>query len=476
MILKSTLLLMSLFSKAQTTGAATEYTSPGNLVEVCEVLPPIPGGDYSKGDLKKEKKLCEVNLYDSANIGLCPKTWSTSAGVMVHDISKLGTTADKYEAANCKGKERPKGVKREYKLKITMNQSNTSGTFSQSSLMYYHMSRALDTALGVPATVYREMDPAQLVKRVGNKGKANGIHKFNKAAWGYLVSAASNPKSYTPVSDIYTPDLKKFYGVAIDDVGERYGTEINGARKGAGYVAQNNEFQETAGFRALRVDADIKTAIDKGLATAKKNASLSKDLVNVSDLQMLIWMRELTELTTLDFIFSQQDRVGNIDYTWKWYWVEGGEVKDMDADTEVPRTQIAKVAIPKEIAAFKPVLVQRTHIGDNDAGGRIQYANFSKKTNMLDNIFHYSAKFYTRLQKVNADLQSKGDVYKYFATEFGLDDKQLNQVVVNTKLAADKAKAQCKAGKLRFDLDSPKDMLINGFVEHDVDCDKPEFE
>lgn len=474
-MIKSTLLLLSLASNAQTS-PITEFVSPNNITESCEILPHIPNGVYSKGDVKKEGKLCGINLYDSKNIGLCPKTWSTSAAVLVHNIEKLNTTADKYEAANCKGKTKPDGVKREYKLKTTMNQSDTSGTFSQASLMYYHMSRALDTSLGVPVSVYREMDPAMLVKRVGNKGKANGIHKFNKAAWGYLVNAASNPKAYTPTRDIYTADLKKFYGVAVDDKGERYGTEINGARKGAGYKAQNLEFQETAAFRALRVDSDIKSAIASGLATAMKNATLKKDLVNVSEIQMLFWMRELTELTTLDFIFSQQDRVGNIDYEWKWYWVQDGEVKSEDADTEVPRTSINKVVAPKEIAAFKPVLVQRTHIGDNDAGGRVEYANFTKSTGMLDNIFHYSAKFYTRLQKVSADLQAKGDIYKYFASEFGLNEKQLNQVVVNTKLAADKAKAQCKAGKLRFDLDGPKDVLLNGFTEQSVDCENPEFE
>jgi hypothetical protein len=182
------------------------------------------------------------------------------------------------------------------------------------------------------------------------------------------------------------------------------------------------------------------------------------------------------ELTTLDYIFSQQDRVGNIDYEWVWYWIDGNEVKSKDADTEVPRTSINKIAVPKDLVAFKPVLVQRTHLGDNDAGGRVEYANFTKSTNMLDNVFHYSAKFYTRLQKVSLDLQSKGDIYKYFASEFGLNEKQLNQVVINTKLAADKAKAQCKTGKLRFDLDGPKDFLINGFTEHTIDCENPDFE
>lgn len=474
-MIKSTLLLLSLASNAQTS-PITEYVSPNNITESCEILPHIPNGQYSKSDIKKEGKLCGINLYDSANIGLCPKTWSTSAAVLVHNIEKLKTTADKYEAANCKGKSKPDGVKREYKFKTTMNQSNTSGTFSQSSLMYYHMSRALDTALGVPVSVYREIDPEMLVSRVGKKGKANALHKFNKAAWGYLIDASTNPKAYTPTRDIYTEDLKKYYGVAVDDKGERYGTEINGARKGSGYKAQNLEFQETAAFRALRVDADIKSAIASGLATAMKNSTLKKDLVNVSELQMLFWMRELTELTTLDFIFSQQDRVGNIDYEWSWYWVEDGVVKSQDADTEVARVKMNKVAVPTELAAFKPVLVQRTHIGDNDAGGRVEYANFTKSTGMLDNIFHYGAKFYTRLQRVNADLQSKGEIYNYFASEFGLNDKQINQVVVNTQLAADKAKAQCKAGKLRFDLDGPKDMLINGFVQHTVDCDNPNFE
>ena len=37
---------------------------------------------------------------------------------------------------------------------------------------------------------------------------------------------------------------------------------------------------------------------------------------------MMFWMTELSEICLLDYIFSQQDRPGNIDYRWVWYYLD----------------------------------------------------------------------------------------------------------------------------------------------------------
>ena len=68
-------------------GQETLFLSPNGLEERCVQIAPIPGGDYSNGDLKDEAEYCEIDLYD-ASVALCPKTWSTSPGMMVYDISE----------------------------------------------------------------------------------------------------------------------------------------------------------------------------------------------------------------------------------------------------------------------------------------------------------------------------------------------------------------------------------------------------
>jgi hypothetical protein len=35
------------------------------------------------------------------------------------------------------------------------------------------------------------------------------------------------------------------------------------------------------------------------------------------------------------------------------------------------------------------VRLKRTHLNDNDAGARVEYANFAKSTGMLDDLHHF---------------------------------------------------------------------------------------
>ena len=184
----------------------------------------------------------------------------------------------------------------------------------------------------------------------------------------------------------------------------------------------------------------------------------------VSPEQMVFWMKELTEITLLDYIFSQQDRIGNIDYLSFWYWVDGGEVR---------RTPATGNKVPEEIAAFHPINLRRTQLNDNDAGGRVPYANFTKKTGMLDKIRHYSPDTYRRLMRLDHDLATQGQLYVYVRDTFGLSDDQFEQVVNNTRQAASILRKTCQEGKLRFDLD-PEAFLVKGKAdEQKIDCDKP---
>jgi hypothetical protein len=184
----------------------------------------------------------------------------------------------------------------------------------------------------------------------------------------------------------------------------------------------------------------------------------------ISKEQMAYWMQDLTEITLLDYIFSQQDRVGNIDYEAYWHWVEGDKVRHEKAEDMTP---------PAVAAGQNPQLIRRTWLNDNDAGGKVKYANFTKKTGMLEKIRHYNPQTYRRLIALDKDFKANRALYAYLRDTFGLTETQLSQAVKGTHEAAEILRSTCKAGKLRFDLDPDAFLATGTAMEHKVDCDNP---
>jgi hypothetical protein len=442
-------------------GTTHDFHSPNGVTESCIALPEMPNGVYTRKDKAKEEELAQIDFY-AEHIALCPKTWSTSPGTMVRDISRTGQSQAAYES-QCKGKAVPSTVDKVAVFKQTMNQNNTSGTFSMASLLYYHFSRYFDTSVKVPVAVYREMDRNAHYQRVTRRGKAQATSGMIAAGWQHLAAAEQNPAGFSAAASLFTRDGKKIYGSLLKGKGTRYGMEINGVRSSWGTV-QNEEFQRTAPYAALSLDMPLLQAIDAGKKLAFKDAKVKRDTVDASAFQMMYWMKELTEIVLLDFIFSQQDRIGNIDYQWQWYWVEGGKVQSQDEKSKNSRRDMGSIKPPAEIAAFSPVLLQRTFLNDNDAGGRVEYANFAKKTGMLQKLRHFSADTYTRLLQLNQDLQAGGASLQYIRDNFPLDNGQVNQIIKNTRLATEILQDTCSLGKLRFDLDAPKDFFLSGNV------------
>jgi hypothetical protein len=179
---------------------------------------------------------------------------------------------------------------------------------------------------------------------------------------------------------------------------------------------------------------------------------------------MAYWMQDLTEITLLDYIFSQQDRVGNIDYVAYWHWAEEGGVRLAAAEG---------ASSPAAASGHSPQLIRRTWLNDNDAGGKLKYANFTKKIGMLEKIRHYNPETYRRLLALDRDFAAKGKLYAYLRDSFGLTDAQFGQAVAATREAAATLRATCQAGQLRFDLDPDAFLAIGKVVAHKVDCESP---
>ena len=449
-------------------GSATSFQSPNGISERCIRVAPIPGGDYSKGDLEDEEAFCAIDFY-APDVALCPKTWSTSPGMMVYDISEGPYAGDRaaFERNACKeGKSAANLAKDDLaKFKVTMNQKGTSGTFSPSSLLYYHFSRYFGMDVMVPVAVWRSMDKATHSAEVAKPGLAiSGAHaRMNHEGWRWLVDSEANPSRYSPTDDLFTSDRVQIYGVLVLSPGHRYGSEINGTRRSGWGKLQNNDFQETPAYLALRTKAPLTEAIHRGLREGRKDSTIDKHLgPDVTDRQMAFWMRELSEIVLLDFIFSQQDRVGNIDFTPYYYWAEEGKLKDKKAKHH----EAGDGTVPAGAE-----LLRRTNLNDNDAGGRVEYANFAKSMQMLEKLRHFDGGVYQRLLVLDADLQSQGSVYQWVETSLGLDERQVRQIVNNTRLATGILQESCRRGDLIFDL-NPKQFFLSGETTPDeVSCD-----
>jgi hypothetical protein len=464
--------LMSPLVAAAPSSAVVQYLSPNGREEQCVMLDPMPGGNYSDEDLAQEKAFCAIDFY-SGQHALCPKVFSTSPGTLVYDISRdrFAGSPDAFERARCATSSPVKrgALGAPVSYKITMNDAQTSATFSTASLLYYHFARYLHADVHVPVSVYRTMDKDAHLERVARRGLDVSAKRkggaMNHAGWRILHDAEQQPSRYPAIDELFTADRQQIHGVLLQPHGDRYGPEINGTRQSGWGAGQNRDFQETAPFLALRSPLPLDQAIDAGIHEAAGNETLRQAMGHgVAPEQMVFWMKELTEITLLDFIFSQQDRIGNIDYLNYWYWVEDGGVR---------RRPAATAGVPDDLAAYHPIRLKRTQLNDNDGGGRVQYANFTKKTGMLEKLRHYSPDTYRRLMRLADDFATRGELLGYLRDSFGLSEAQLRQLVDNTRAAAEIMKRTCSKGELRFDLDPLQYLLHEKVEETTLDCEHP---
>ena len=451
-------------------GQASTFISPNGLAETCIRIDPIPGGTYDKGDGADEAAYCEIDLYADA-VALCPKIWSTSPGMMIYDLSGGSYAGNRtgFEREACR---EGKGANRHAtdvlaKFKTTMNAEGTSGTYAPSSLLYYHFSRYFDATVKVPVAVWRSMDAGAHLSEVASSGLSlsGGKHggRMNHEGWRAFVNADNSPKSYHPTDDLFTGNREQIYGVLLLSPGHRYASEINGTRASGWGKGQNKDFQKTPAYLALRSEKPLEEAISEGLEIGRKDRRIARDIApDVTHQQMVYWMKELTEIVLLDFIFSQQDRVGNIDFTPYYYWLENGKLTHKRAKHHESRDG----SVPADA-----LLIRRTNLNDNDAGGRVQYANFAKSTGMLEKLRHMGGDTYAKLMALNDDLQNGGPVRSWLESSLGLSEAEVKQVAKNTALAAGILQKTCAEGNMTFDL-QPKAYYETGRVEPEsVPCD-----
>lgn len=452
-------------------GTESTFRSPGGAAERCIALDHVPGGSYSPTDREREKEFCAIDFY-STSYALCAKVFSTSPGTLVFDLRGGPYAGDqgRFERDACGSRSvHKRGAPRDpISYKMSVNTRESSATFANASLVYYHFARYFETSVHVPVAVLRNIDRGEHGRRV----TANGVRlsandsalRMNHAAWLALQSAERDPSTYKPREELFTPD-GLLYGVMLQPLGRRYGEEMNGTRRSGWGDGQNRDFQQTAPYRALRSPKPLPEAIADGKAAAMRDPVLAKATgAGVKPQQMVFWMADLIDITLLDYLFSQQDRIGNVDYVTYWYWVDGGKLRHQLATGSQPAP---------DIASFAPLAVRRTELGDNDAGVRTSYVNYAKRTGMLDGLRHYRARTYRQLMRLQADFASQGPLHEYTRTTFGLSEREFASIEANVQLAATTLRESCKSGRLRFDVE-PEEFLLSGrVVEQRVDCEQP---
>jgi hypothetical protein len=363
--------------------------------------------------------------------------WSTSPATIVYDVSggRFANRPATFESQACgKGGPARKDAAGELAMyKMSMNAQDTSGTFSPSSLVYYHLSRYFETAVKVPVAVYRTIDKTEHTRRVIEPGVRFTAGKSSlrmvHAGWVRMKQAAKGDASFKGASELVARDGKTLFGVLLTETGTRYGPEINGTRESRGIEGQNRDFQQTAAYRALRQDKPLEDAIRA--SGGKAGAA-----------QMVYWMRELTEIILLDYILGQQDRIGNIDYTIETYSTKGHELR-----------------------------LKRTWLNDNDAGVRASYADFAKKTHMLDGVAHMSATTYGKLLRLESDLSARGEVHGFLRESFGLSEGQMSLIEKRTAESAAVLRRACEEKRLRFDLEPEEYLARGGVGETEMRCE-----
>ena len=452
-------LVSSNMMAAPVTGRVTEFPGTEGVVEQCIRINPFPAAPYSKQDLDAEKAYCELDL---AQLALCPKIWSTSPGTILYkiDAAAFGGEYGRFENQHCaEGFHAGAAALSEPALyKFSVNARDTSATYAPSSWVYYHMSRYFQTGVQVPVAVYRSMDAKAHNERVTKPALkiVSGRHGLGMltAGWRLLDEIETGQVTGASANAVLTDDGRQVFGVLLNIAGDRYGPEINGTRESGWGAGQNNDFQQTAPFLALRSDKPVAEAARAAIRETRQNPKMAKALPADTPVeQVVFWMQDVLEISLLDYILGQQDRIGNIDYNWYWYWVENGSLRSSVAHGKEP---------PQAALAYKPVRLRRSAINDNDAGVRSGYADFAASTHMLGGLRHFNAGLYQRLGRLATDFKSEGTAFQWLTQSAGLSSKEAANIVRRTGEAFALLQADCQGGQLRLDLEPAQLLMAPG--------------
>jgi hypothetical protein len=410
-----------------------------SVQEICIVPKHLPFADYRKSDEKKEQELCKFNFYEpsgatdsSGAVIVCPKTSSTSAGVLLFSIPDGQTKAELQSASKCVAIEadnRPKGVKQIAKFKQTDDDRTCTST--SAILGYYHVSRALGDIAQVAPAVIRTMDFDQHGKIVSQALTISKIARNRnlRKSWSnftaYKSGSSKNPSS------LFTIDNTQIFGALVskDHNTGPYKEWVTSASSGQTVIS------------AVLAYRDVTNSRSAASIIGSRNFTQSAA-------QRLLAMRDMSEMLLIDTLMQQNDRTsgGNIAASTEVIYRDGTDYKTDKTAKNVP-------------AGAPQFTVKRLHLVDNDCG-LIEGPGGIVKQGYLGNINHMHPKTYVRLMQFADKWEHDPSVKAFFQTEALFSPTRIGafeKILLKTR---DTLRAKCKSSDHFLDLDA--DDYFNG--------------
>ncbi|KYG66047.1 hypothetical protein AZI86_02985 [Bdellovibrio bacteriovorus] len=403
----------------------TTYSSPRGVQEVCVVPKKWPGGMYKKEDPAKETTLCSYDFH--RNVGICPKYTSTNPAILL-----LEPTAqypkEVIDASQCNYKAMDLNNEAKFKQSI-------SCSYTPAILAYYHVSRALGGGGQVPVNVIRTMD-IRIHEDLANKA-VNHLRDSKdliKTIWEQFARTHQNPQNY-PL--LYDSTQTQVYGALIDNIKkeEQY-IEVSGT---GSYDRRYERFMQQKPFLRL-TDAQ---SVSQSVGTS--------DFTKVA--QIVLQMKDVSDMVILDRILSQQDRIGNIHFKLFWYFVEPGSntFSRKKSDAKIENGKIIVPPAESQIMAGKQaVLLKEMILKDNDCG--VIKTNMMKEVGALEKVRHLSYSTYRHLLRFAQDLNSSA-AKDFFKAELLFSENDFAGIFKNTQEVRNILVTKCQQGQLHFDVD-----------------------
>lgn len=391
-----------------------------DLPEKCYLLLRFPGLENKVS--KDEDALCAMNLYSSASdhpkaqtFYSCPKVKSTSVAVEFYSAPN-GVSETKFQKEICPlTHTQKKNIKARlgYPDKEAKYKFSSPGV-SVGSILAYSRLAQLFKAVDVPAVVLRTVDLDTILNHAltGRYLAEQMGNKYLLAHWsaqiGHLVKAKHGdirklPDAYTQPpfglgivpSEFYTDSHRQLSSVSSNYWGPRLLTEDK--KQVFGALAEN------PGKEALYKEA-FGTKIHKTRIDQFRNSSVfwpllkdtrplteilgSRDLSKVG--QKLLGMQETSSMLVMDFLLSQADRIGNIHYKKRQFFINGqGHLDDISEKKYRNLLEKARESLtPEEVEILNAirhtgVSLKVMLLKDNDGGFD---TNTAKKYHLLANV------------------------------------------------------------------------------------------
>ncbi len=409
-----------------------QINEPGQTTQICVIPKRLNRAMYSEKDLKKELELCALTR--GTNAAVCPKTNSTNPGLEFYNLP-AGTSAADVEARSCFLQKPAASVGANLLTKEAKYKYSTSCSYTPSILSYYHVSRILGGAGDVPPSVLRTFDLDEHA-RIGRIAIAktkpdDTINMTWKSYLGFVENKATTRKK----DQLFTDNLDESYGALLFNPSgeESYASDF--------YNGGPNQPARYTNFKA-------KNLIYKALTNSTSAQSTIGREFNAVNVQKMEQLKDLADMIVLDTMLNQEDRLGNIAYTMKLVYLDNN---DRNA-RGLPRMKFEK-ASEKNIAALgaSAVQVKKMLLKDNDCG--VSRLNHSRTFGLIETVAHISPLSYQRLLMLNQQIDQPA-VKELFVKEMMYTSSDFASVRANLAHIAKTIQNNCRAGKLKLDLDA----------------------